>query len=88
VPGIPEPPIRHFCRDMSWETLRQSTLENRRKHQLCCNLTALKPGSVPRSREAAVIHLGLPLPAASCGLPASIGRAALDRSRREPWLPS
>src|SRR6185437_12687638 len=31
-----------------------------------------------RLRGAAVIHLGLPLPAASCGLPASIGRAALD----------
>ena len=41
-----------------------------------------------RSRGAADIHLGLPLPAASCGLPASIGRAALYRSRREPWLPS
>jgi hypothetical protein len=41
-----------------------------------------------RLRGAAVIHLGLPLPAASCGLPASIGRAALKRSRREPWLPS
>ena len=40
-----------------------------------------------RSRGAAVIHLGLPLPAASCGLPASIGRAALDRSRREPLVP-
>ena len=35
-----------------------------------------------RSRGPAVIHLGLPLPTASCGLPASIGRAALDRSRR------
>ena len=35
-----------------------------------------------RGREAAVIHLGLPLPAVSCGLPASIGRAALNRSRR------
>ena len=41
-----------------------------------------------RLREPTVIHLGLPLPAASCGLPASIGRAALNRSRREPWLPS
>src|SRR5579859_340805 len=41
----------------------------------------------PRSRGAAIIHLGLPLPAASCGLPASIGRAALDRSRREPLVP-
>jgi hypothetical protein len=35
----------------------------------------------PLSR-AAVIHLGLSLPTASCGLPASIGRAALERSRR------
>ena len=48
---------------------------------------ACRPGSVPRLRAAAVIHLGLPLPAASCGLPASIGRAALDRSRREPLVP-
>ncbi len=40
-----------------------------------------------RLRGAAVIHLGLPLPTASCGLPASIGRAALDRSRREPMAP-
>jgi hypothetical protein len=35
-----------------------------------------------RLRGATVIHLGLPLPTASCGLPASIGRAALERSRR------
>jgi hypothetical protein len=35
-----------------------------------------------RSRGPAAIHLGLPLPTASCGLPASIGRATLDRSRR------
>jgi len=35
-----------------------------------------------RSRGPAAIHLGLPLPAVSCGLPASIGRAALNRSRR------
>jgi len=41
----------------------------------------------PRSRGAAAIHLGLSLPTASCGLPASIGRAALDRSRREPPVP-
>jgi len=40
-----------------------------------------------RSRGPAVIHLGLPLPTASCGLPASIGRAALNRSRREPLAP-
>jgi hypothetical protein len=33
------------------------------------------------------IHLGLSLPAASCGLPASIGRAALKRSRRKLALP-
>ena len=44
---------------------------------------ACRPGSVhPRERGPAAIHLGLPLPAASCGLPASIGRAALKRSRR------
>ncbi len=30
----------------------------------------------------AAIHLGLPLPAGSSGLPVSIGRAALERSRR------
>jgi hypothetical protein len=41
-----------------------------------------------RLRGAAVIHLGLPLPTASCGLPASIGRAALKRSRRELAFPS
>ena len=34
----------------------------------------------PRSQSAA-IHLGLPLPTGSSGLPASIGRAALERSR-------
>jgi len=32
----------------------------------------------------AAIHLGLPLPAGSCGLPADIGRAALNRLRRSP----
>jgi len=41
----------------------------------------------PRSRGAAVIHLGLPLPTASCGLPASLRRAAFNRSRREPLAP-
>src|SRR5216683_6919005 len=35
-----------------------------------------------RLRGSTAIHLGLPLPTASCGLPASIGRAALNRSRR------
>jgi hypothetical protein len=35
-----------------------------------------------RSRGPAAIHLGLPLLTASCGLPASIGRAALKHSRR------
>jgi len=44
---------------------------------------ACRPGSVhPRERGPAAIHLGLPLPTASCGLPASIGRATLNRSRR------
>jgi hypothetical protein len=35
----------------------------------------------PPEGGPAAIHLGLPLPAASCGLPASIGRATLNRSR-------
>ena len=48
--------------------------------------SACRPGSVPRLRGATVIHLGLPLPTASCGLPASIGRAALERSRRSRGL--
>jgi AcrR family transcriptional regulator len=41
-----------------------------------------------RLRGPTVIHLGLPLPAASCGLPASIGRAALKRSRRSASEPA
>jgi hypothetical protein len=44
-----------------------------------------RPGSVgPRNTDLAIIYLGLPLPTASCGLPASLGRAALKRSRGEP----
>jgi len=43
---------------------------------------ACRPGSVhPPEGGPAAIHLGLPLPAASCGLPASLGRATLKRSR-------
>jgi hypothetical protein len=48
---------------------------------------ACRPGSVARLRGPAIIHLGLPLPTASCGLPASIGRAALKRTRGEPRFP-
>jgi hypothetical protein len=44
---------------------------------------ACRPVLCTRSRGPAAIHLGLPLPAASCGLPASIGRAALKHSRRK-----
>jgi hypothetical protein len=40
-----------------------------------------------RSRGPAAIHLGLPLLTASCGLPASIGRAALKHSRSRPKPP-
>jgi hypothetical protein len=48
---------------------------------------ACRPGSVRRAfARAAVIHLGLTLPTASCGLPAGIGRAALKRSRRPVGL--
>ena len=46
---------------------------------------ACRPGSVSAlSARTAVIHLGPSLPTVSCGLPASIGRAALNRSRRHP----
>src|SRR4051795_5804853 len=47
--------------------------------------SACTPGSVHGCLAAsrwAVIHLGLPLPAGSSGLPAGIGRAALERLRR------
>jgi hypothetical protein len=47
--------------------------------------SACTPGSVHGRLTAsrwAVIHLGLPLPAGSSGLPAGIGRAALERLRR------
>ncbi|WP_209305558.1 hypothetical protein, partial [Blastococcus sp. CT_GayMR20] len=46
--------------------------------------SACTPGSVHGCLAAsrwAVIHLGLPLPAGSSGLPAGIGRAALERLR-------
>jgi len=39
-----------------------------------------KPDPVPAQARVVIIHLGLPLPTASCGLPANIERAA--RSRR------
>ena len=48
---------------------------------------ACKPDPVHRAPcgvRPAVIHLGLPLPAGSSGLPAGIGRAALDRLRSAP----
>src|SRR3954452_16129123 len=51
---------------------------------------ACTPGSVPGRFAAsrwAAIHLGLPLPAGSSGLPAGIGRAALGRLRRTAAAP-
>jgi hypothetical protein len=42
----------------------------------------MRPVLCTRLRGPAAIQLGLPLLAASCGLPASIGRAALKHSRR------
>jgi hypothetical protein len=48
-----------------------------------CGEPVCKPGSVRALRAAceATIHLGRASPHASSGLPASIGRAALERSR-------
>lgn len=49
--------------------------------------SACRPGSVVRVGGPAAIHLGLPLPTASSDLPAGIGRATLERLRREPEAP-
>ena len=47
--------------------------------------SACRPGSVhPRERGPAAIHLGLPLPAASCGLPASSGGPPSDTRAGSP----
>ncbi len=45
--------------------------------------SACRPGSVAGFRRPAAIHLGPPLPAASSGLPARLGRAALERRARD-----
>jgi hypothetical protein len=42
----------------------------------------LWPGRLAALPRSAAIHLGPPSPAGSCGLPAGIGRAALERLRR------
>ena len=49
--------------------------------------SACRPGSVRPLARGGGHPSGTAMPAASCGLPASIGRAALDRSRREPLAP-
>jgi hypothetical protein len=74
-----------MCPESALTDLR--AMLRRRSALLGAGEPACRPGSVPRFRGAAVIHLGLPLPTASCGLPASIGRAALNRSRRERLAP-
>ena len=62
---------------------RSMSLPKRRSAAEAGGEPACRPGSVhPRKHGPAAIHLGLPVPAASCGLPASFGRAALKRSRR------
>src|SRR4029453_14466079 len=55
------------------------------RHMRTTDESACTPGSVHGCLAAsrwAVIHLGLPLPAGARGLPAGIGRAALERLRR------
>jgi hypothetical protein len=55
--------------------------------RVCWDELACKPDSVPYRRgvsnggKAATIHLDTPLPGASSGLPAGIGRATLERLR-------
>src|SRR5215472_1949603 len=71
------------------------TARARRKGQVrrAAGELACRPGSVTRSRGSAAIHLGLSLPAASCGLPASSGgppsiarAGAVPLSRRRALL--
>ncbi len=74
VPRSPPGSARNCTGTMNAQAQARATLRGE---------PACRPGSVhPRERGPTAIHLGLPLPAASCGLPASIGRAALNRSRR------
>ncbi len=72
------PPVPRACPEWG---LRSITAGERLERTSWPVSRILFPGALRRSRSAA-IHLGLPLPAGSSGLPAGIGRAALERLRR------
>lgn len=64
--------LRVMIEALSWWATDEST----------CTPDSVR-GAYPEGfAPAAAIHLGLPLPAGSSGLPADIGRAALKRLRR------
>src|SRR5829696_9669179 len=89
------PPERRVARaDHGLDCIRRAAAPGDRRspgQRRATDESACTPGSVHGRLAAsrwAVIHLGLPLPAGSSGLPAGIGRAALERLRRTAFPPS
>ncbi len=72
------PPGRHCGRRRRWP---QATGQRRSPRRVSWPVGRVL---CARLRGPTAIHLGLSLPTASCGLPASIGRAALERLRGKP----
>jgi len=70
------------CRPTSTAYPPRSETTRRMSTRCATDESTCTPGSVARLRGPAAIHLGLPLPTGSSGLPAGIGRAALERLRR------
>jgi hypothetical protein len=64
--------LRALITALSWWATDEST----------CTPDSVRDAYPEGFAPAAAIHLGLPLPAGSSGLPADIGRAALKRLRR------
>jgi hypothetical protein len=63
--------VRRPTERLTWRATDEST----------CTPDSVRGAHRCRCVPAAAIHLGLPLPAGSSGLPADIGRAALKRLR-------
>ncbi len=66
------------CRPTSTAYPPRSETTRRMSTRCATDESTCTPGSVARLRGPAAIHLGLPLPTGSSGLPAGIGRAALE----------
>lgn len=72
------PPDLLFCRSGGLTQARRRKSRPVRR--------VLSPGSLARAGEA-VIHLGLPLPTASCGLPADSGEQPSSIRAQRPGAP-